>query len=136
MTDSKTDTIELCLERMRAAASAADAQAFAAEFEENATYVTFFGKAVLGRREIESFHEDAFAKFPAGTRMVIKAISVRPLGNDSASVLTVGGLGQGIDIPYDKFQTFAMVRRDGRWGCAGFHNTEMNAASKQEYNTT
>ena len=134
MMDSKPDTIEHCLERMRMAASAGDAQAFAAEFDENATYVTFFGLAVLGRAGIESFHADAFAKFPAGTRMIIKAISVRPLGDDAASVLTIGGLGQGTDIPYDKLQTFALVRRNGRWGCAAFHNTEMNAASKQKYN--
>ncbi len=134
MTDSKPDTIEHCLERMRAAAGAADAQAFAAEFDENATYVTFFGQAVLGRREIEGFHEAAFAKFPVGARMLIKTISVRSLGADFASVLTVGGIGKGPDIPYDKFQTFAMVRREGRWACAAFHNTEMNAASKQEHN--
>ena len=134
MTDSKPDTIEHCLERMRAAASAGDAQAFAAEFNEDATYVTFFGQAVVGRREIESFHEAAFAKFPAGTRMLIKPISVRLLGDDFASVLTAGGIGPGPDIPYDKLQTFAMVRREGRWGCAAFQNTEMNAASKQEYN--
>ena len=134
MTDTKPDTIEHCLERMRAAAGAADAQAFAAEFDENATYVTFFGQAVLGRHEIESFHEAAFAKFPAGAQMLIKAISVRSLGEDFASVLTVGGIGKGPDIPYDKFQTFAMVRRDGRWVCAAFHNTEMNAPSKQEHN--
>ena len=136
MTDSKPDKIEHCLERLRAAASAADAQAFAAEFDENATYVTFFGQAVLGRREIERFHEAAFAKFPAGTEMVIKAISVRSLGDDFASILTVGGIGKHPDIPYDKLQTFALVRRNGRWACAAFHNTEMNAASKQEYNAT
>ena len=134
MTDSKPDTIEHCLGRMRAAAGAADAEAFAAEFDEDATYVTFFGQAVLGRREIESFHRAAFTKFPPGARMLIKAISVRPLGEDSASVLTVGGIGAGPDIPFDKFQTFAMVRRDGRWACAAFHNTEMSAAAKQEYN--
>ncbi len=134
MIDSKSDTIESCLEQMRAAAGAGDAQAFAAEFIEDATYVTFFGQAVLGRHEIESFHKAAFAKFPPGTQMLIKTISVRLLGDDFASVLTVGGIGPGPDIPYDKLQTFAMVRRDGRWWCAAFQNTEMNAASKQEYN--
>ena len=133
MTDSKPDTIEHCLERMRAAASAADAQAFAAEFDENATYVTFFGQAVVGRREIESFHEAAFAKFLQVLRWSSRP-SVRPLGKDFASVLTVGGLGKGSDILYDKLQTFAMVRRDGRWVCGAFQNTEMNATSKQKYN--
>lgn len=134
MTHSKTDTIELCLARMRLAANAPDAQAFAAEFDEDATYITFFGQAVLGRRGIEEFHKQAFAKFPLGTQMIIKTISVRPLGVGSATVLTVGGLGKGADIPYDKFQTFAMVLRDGRWLCAAFQNTEMNVTSKQDYN--
>lgn len=134
MTHSKTDTIEDCLARMRLAANAADARAFAAEFDENATYVTFFGQAVLGRRQIEEFHKHAFAKFPSGTQMTMGTISVRPFGEDSASVLTVGGLGKGADVPYDKFQTFAMVRRDGRWVCAAFQNTEMNVTSKQDYN--
>lgn len=134
MTDSKTDGIEQCLGRIRTAVSAGDAQAFAAEFDENATYVTFFGRALTGRREIEGFHAEAFTKFPAGTQMVIKVISTRLIGDDFASVLTVGAIGQGPDLPYDKLQTFALARRDGRWLCAAFHNTEMNAAAKLEYN--
>ncbi len=134
MIDSRSDTVEHCLERMRAAASAGDAQAFAAEFNEDATYVTFFGQFVPGRPDIESFHKTAFAKFPAGTRMLIKTLSVRWLGDNCASVLTIGGIGPGPDVPYDKFQTFAMVRRDERWGCAAFQNTEMNASAKQKYN--
>ena len=131
---SNLDTVEQCLERMRIAASAADAQAFAAEFDEDATYITFFGQAVLGRREIGSFHAAAFAKFPPGVQMVIKTISVRRLGEDFASVLTVGGIGKGPHIPYDKYQTFAMARRDGRWRSVAFQNTEMNEAAKQQHN--
>ena len=68
--------------------------------------------------------------------MAIKAISMTSLSDDAASVLTIGGLGKGDSIPYDKLQTFTLVRRDGRWMCAAFQNTEMSRRAKRQYNAT
>jgi uncharacterized protein (TIGR02246 family) len=131
-----TDTIEKCLERIRLAWNAGDAQAYAREFAEDATYVIFLGEALLGREEIERNHIDVLTKWRKGTQMAIKAISVTSLGDDAASVLTIGGLGKGDSIPYDKLQTFTLVRRDGRWMCAAFQNNEMSRRAKRQYNAT
>ena len=62
-----TDTIEKCLERIRLAWNAGDAQAYAGEFAEDATYVIFLGEPLLGREEIERNHIDVLTKWRKGT---------------------------------------------------------------------
>ncbi len=134
MTQPEPDTIEACLKRIRLAWNAGDAHAYASEFAEDATYVIYLGEPLLGRKEIETNHAEVLAKWRRGTRMAIKVIGVRELGADAASVLTVGGLGKGDVIRYDKLQTFTMVRRDGRWICAAFQNTKMSRRAERLYN--
>ncbi len=56
------------------------------------------------------------------------------LGDDAAVVLTVGGLGKSDGMAYDKLQTFAMVRREGRWMCSAFQNTRMSRRTMRQYN--
>ena len=128
------DTIEDCLGRIRAAWNAGDAQAFARSFTEDATYVIFLGEALIGRAEIEANHVDVFAKWQKGTRMAVTALRKTPLGADTAVVLTAGGIGTGEPIPYDKLQTFTIVRREGRWLCAAFQNTKMSPQAERRYN--
>jgi hypothetical protein len=48
-------------------------------------------------------------------------------------VLTVGGIGTGGSVPYDKLQTFTFVRREGRWFCAAFQNTKMSPDAERRY---
>jgi uncharacterized protein (TIGR02246 family) len=128
------DTIEDCLDRIRAAWNAGDARAFADSFTENATYVIYLGEALIGRAEIEANHVDVFTKWQKGTPMVLTALRNTPLGDDAAVVLTAGGIGTGASVPYDKLQTFTMVRRDGRWLCAAFQNTKMSPRAERRYN--
>jgi len=128
------DTIEDCLERIRAAWDAGDARAFAASFAEDATYVIYLGEALIGRAEIEANHVDVFTKWRKGTRMAVKALRKTPLGEDAVVVLTAGGIGTGAPVSYDKLQTFTLVRRDGRWLCAAFHNTKINPEAERRYN--
>jgi uncharacterized protein (TIGR02246 family) len=128
------DTIEACLDRIRSAWNAGDAHAFAAAFTEDATYVIYLGEALRGRDEIESNHVSVLTKWRKGTRMAVKVISVRSIADDAVSVLTVGGIGKRVVIPYDKVQTFIMIRREGRWMCAAFQNTEMSRRAKRLYN--
>lgn len=131
-----TDTIEECLERIRLAWNAGDARAYAEAFTEDATYVIFLGEPLLGREAIERNHIDVLTKWRKGTQMAIKAISAKSLGGDVASILTIGGLGGDDNILYDKLQTFTFVRRDGRWMCAAFQNTEMSRRAKRQYNAS
>jgi uncharacterized protein (TIGR02246 family) len=136
MSNQEPDTIENCLDRIRLAWNASDAHAYAQEFTEDATYVIFLGEPLLGRDEIQRNHVDVLTRWQKGTKMAIKAISTRQLSDDAFSVLTVGGLGKGGSIPYDKVQTFTFVRRGGRWKCAAFQNTEMSRRAKRQYNVS
>ena len=129
------DTVEACLDRIRSAWDAGDARAYAAEFTEDASYVIFLGEAFLGRAEIEATHIDVLGKWQRGTKMAIKQLSVSALGEAAVSVLTVGGLGKGEPIRYDKIQTFTLVRRNGRWSCSAFQNTRMSARAEHTFNS-
>lgn len=131
MPESGIDTIEACIERIRKAWDAGDPIAFAAEFTEDATYVVYFGLPLRGRSEIERMHVEPLGR---GTRMRIKVLSARPLAEDTASVLTVGGVGMDAETPYDKVQTLTLLRKGGRWMCASFQNTEMSPDAKRLYN--
>lgn len=135
MPEEPRDTIEACPDRIRIAWDAGDAEAYAKEFAEDATYVIFLAEPLLGRAEIDKNHVLVLAKWQKGTRMAIKIIGARPLGEAAASVLTIGGLGKSGDINYDKLRTFAMVRRDGGWQCAAFQNTQMSRRARRLYNT-
>ena len=134
MTPSALDAVEACLERIRLAWNAADARAYAGEFTADATYVIFLGEALLGREAIERTHIDVLARWQKGTTMAIKTIGMRQLGDDVAAALTIGGIGKGHEIPYDKLQSFTMVRRDGRWLCAAFQNTQMSRSARRLHN--
>jgi uncharacterized protein (TIGR02246 family) len=128
------DSIEDCLDRIRTAWNAGDARAFARSFTEDATYVIFLGEVLMGRGEIESNHVQVFTKWQKGTRMAIRTLRRTPLGENSAVVLTSGGIGAGASVPYDKLQTLTLVRQEGRWLCAAFQNTKMSADAERLYN--
>lgn len=134
MPDRSQDTVEACLARIKAAWDAGDAQRYADEFTDDATYVIFLGEALTGKAEIAANHIDVFGKWQKGTKMAVKPLSVRPLGGDAALALTIGGLGTSEPIAYDKLQTFAFVRRNGRWLCSAFHNTRMSAQAEAAFN--
>jgi uncharacterized protein (TIGR02246 family) len=125
-TDTDTDTIEHALARMSAAWDAGDAAAYAREFTHDATYVIYVGLTYEGRDAIERGHVPVFEKWQKGSRMRMRVRSVRHLGEGVAIVLTEGGIGTSRRVRLDKVQTFAMVRRDGRWQCSAFQNTKKN----------
>ncbi|HLW91264.1 MAG TPA: SgcJ/EcaC family oxidoreductase [Roseiarcus sp.] len=133
MTDAE-DTIEACLNRIKSAWDAGDAKTYEEEFAEDATYVIFLGEALLGRAAIEATHVDVFGKWQKGTKMAIRPLTVRALRDGVMSVLTVGGVGKAEPIRYDKFQTFTLIRRDGRWMCSAFQNTKMSPQAEEALN--
>lgn len=129
-----SDSAEACLGRIQAAWNAGDARAYAAQFTDDATYVIFMGDALSGRAEIETTHVDVLGKWQKGMKMAVRPISVRKLGNDVVSILTVGGLGPAEPIAFDKLQTFTFVRSGGKWTCAAFQNTKMSSRAEALYN--
>jgi uncharacterized protein (TIGR02246 family) len=134
MSDGLRAAAEVFLDEFRAAWNSGDAASYAALFTDDATYVIFLGEALIGRAEIERNHADVFSRWQKGTKMAVKALGVRSLGNDACSVLTVGGIGQKAPVAYDKLQTFTLVRRGGRWLCAAFQNTAMSDRARAAFN--
>lgn len=114
------------LDRIRVAWDAGDADAYAAQFTDDANYVIFAGLVSRGRSEIRADHVPVFEKWQRGSRMSMKVLDARLLGDDVAVVLTEGGVGKRPRIPHDKVQTFVFVRQDDRWLCTAFQNTKRN----------
>lgn len=133
MSDALQAAVEDFLDRLRAAWNAGDARSYAALFTNEATYVIFLGEAFVGREEIERNHVDVLGRWQKGTRMAVKAIGVRLLRDDICSVLTVGGIGREAAIPYDKLQTFTLVRQGDSWLCAAFQNTGMSEQAREAF---
>jgi uncharacterized protein (TIGR02246 family) len=134
MSDALQTAVETFLDRFRAAWDAGDARSYAALFTSEATYVIFLGEALVGRDEIERNHVEVFTRWRKGSRMAVKAVAVQPLREDVCSVLTVGGIGREAAIPYDKLQTFTLVRQGDRWLCAAFQNTGMSEQAREAFN--
>ncbi|MFC9972406.1 SgcJ/EcaC family oxidoreductase [Spirillospora sp. NPDC127200] len=103
-----------------------DADAYAARFTEDATYVTFVGTRYQGRREIAESHRVLFAKFLKGTRLADEIVDVRFLGPDAAVVTGRGDTYKGRRPGrLGKVQTYTLVREaDGHSRVAAFHNTK------------
>jgi uncharacterized protein (TIGR02246 family) len=133
METTEHQTPEAFLNRVRDAWDAGDAEAYAALFAADASYVIFLGDALSGREEIRRTHHDVFTRWQKGTRMAIRPIDVRMVGADIAVAVTIGGIGTGDTIPFDKFQTYVLRRRDGRWECVAFQNTEMSDRAQRAY---
>ncbi|MGW1289842.1 SgcJ/EcaC family oxidoreductase [Streptomyces sp. NPDC002586] len=121
------------LDRVREARNAGDARAYAAQFSEDASYIAFMGEVILGRSQIERTHHEVFTMWQRGTRMIVKPIDVRSVDVDTSVVTTIGGVGAQPAFGYDKFQTYVLRRREGRWLCVAFQNTAMSEEAKRAY---
>ncbi|HEX7733785.1 MAG TPA: SgcJ/EcaC family oxidoreductase [Ktedonobacteraceae bacterium] len=104
-----------------------DADIFAAVFTEDAEYITFDGSMVKGREAIAESHRPLFEGFMRGSRLAGEPPTIRFLTPD---VALVHGKGAVIQKRQKKAarraistQTNVLVKQDGRWQIAAFHNT-------------
>ncbi|MFD7669172.1 SgcJ/EcaC family oxidoreductase [Streptomyces sp. NPDC059788] len=103
-----------------------DADAYGAQFTDDATYVTFVGTYYRGRRDIVESHRTLFAKFLKGTQLADEILDVRFYGPDTAVVTGRGDSYKG-NRPkkLTKVQTYTLIREaGGRWRIAAFQNTK------------
>ncbi|MFZ2238099.1 MAG: SgcJ/EcaC family oxidoreductase [Gordonia amarae] len=114
------------LERMRLAWNAGDADAYAAEFAEDATYVIFTGALTVGSASIRDDHIPLFTTWQKGSRLSIRVLDVNRLHDDAVVVVTEGGIGKGKTVRHNKMQTYVFVRQPDRWVCSAFQNTRRN----------
>jgi len=129
-----TDTVEGFLGRVRQAWDDGDAKTYGEQFAEDASYIIFLGDATFGRPEITETHHGVFTQWQKGTRMVVTPLNVRQVSDDIVVVVTVGGIGTGEHIGYDKLQTYVLRDRGGRYECVAFQNTEMSKRALAQYN--
>lgn len=120
------NSIEATLNRMTAAWAAGDADAYAAEFTADASYVIYAGLSYFGRDAIRDIHVPVFEKWQKGTRLSMRVLDVRKLSDEIAVVTTEGGVGKGRTIKHDKIQTFVLIDTAEGWRCAAFQNTKKN----------
>ncbi|MEV6431019.1 SgcJ/EcaC family oxidoreductase [Nocardia sp. NPDC051463] len=120
---------EICdlLDELTGAWGRGDADAYGAVFTEDATYTSYVGTYYQGRSDIAGGHRALFDGFVKGTKLADSILGIRFYGPDTAVVTSRGDTYKGDPkSPEDlsKTQTYTMVRQDGRWLIAAFHNTQ------------
>lgn len=115
--------VSALLQQMIDTWDAGDAAAYARLFTIDATYVMFLGMAAIGRDEIERMHIPLFTQWQKGSRMRMRMMHARQIAPEVVVALTEGGVGTGESIPFDKVQTYTLVRTPEGWRCAAFQNT-------------
>jgi uncharacterized protein (TIGR02246 family) len=117
--------------RMVAAWAAHDADAFADLFAEDGTLI-LPGVYRRGRADIRSFMAAGFAGRYQGTTVTGQPIDLKPLGPGAVALLTVGGViapGQTeLSSPEAIRASWILVKRDGRWVLAVYHNCPRDPA--------
>ncbi|WP_378736269.1 SgcJ/EcaC family oxidoreductase [Nocardia brasiliensis] len=119
--------IHALFERQAKAWNDGDAAAFAAEFAEDADYITWFGTHSRGRQEIYESHVPVFEKYLKNTRLDGEITGFRFLGPDVALVHGRGAVLKGRrrrNRRNTKVQTTVLVRTNGEWRIAAFQNTK------------
>jgi uncharacterized protein (TIGR02246 family) len=114
------------LHRMYAAWAVADADAFAAEYTDDAT-VVLPGTFHQGRAAVRDFVANAFTGRLKDTRPIDEPQDIRLVGKDTAIVVSrnVVLMAGEQDAPADRRRigTWVLTRQDGRWLIAAFANS-------------
>jgi uncharacterized protein (TIGR02246 family) len=130
---SDTDKAEIAAvpARMVAAWAAHDAAAFAGLFTDDGTMI-LPGIYQKGRDEIRKFMTAAYAGPYQGTTVTGSPLDLKPLGSDAAALLTTGGViaaGQTeLSAKAAIRASWILVRREGRWQLAVYHNCPRDPA--------
>jgi uncharacterized protein (TIGR02246 family) len=114
------------LESLYKAWDAGDADAFVADYTEDATAI-MPGTYRTSREEVRQGMAEGFASFLKGSTTVNKLEGIRFLGEDAAVAVSETGVrfpGE-TEIPADRmvYATWVLEKRDGRWLIAAYHNS-------------
>ena len=126
MADSPEQVAGAVVQRLEQAWNAADGDAWAAAFAEDADFITVRGEYFRTRTTIAEGHHHIFTTFYKGSTNRIVLLRARPLRDDvilahSSAELTVpAGPMAGT---HRAIQSLLIVRANEAWQIASFHNT-------------
>ncbi|WP_392671446.1 SgcJ/EcaC family oxidoreductase [Streptomyces sp. LN785] len=123
--------ITAVLEGVYKAWAAADADAFVADYTQEATAI-LPGSYRASREEIRQSMAAGFASYLKGTTTTDRQLGIRFLGRDGAIVVSETGIlfpGES-EVPADRivYATWVLEKRDGAWLVAGYHNSPVKSA--------
>jgi uncharacterized protein (TIGR02246 family) len=122
-TSSELDPTEVAaldatLSKLVAAWNAGDLEAYARPFTDDAVYVTYFGRKLIGRGGIAEGHRRVFASAYRGSRLLNQQARYRFLRPDAP--------GASPDEDRRNTLTYVLVKDDGEWRIASFHNARVS----------
>jgi uncharacterized protein (TIGR02246 family) len=132
---SELDAVEVAaldatLSKLVAAWNAGDLEAYASPFTDDAVYVTYFGRKLFGRGGIAEGHRRVFASAYRGSRLLNQQASYRFLRPDVVVAVQDGGVETAPGVSPDEDRrntlTYVLVKNDGEWRIASFHNARVS----------
>jgi uncharacterized protein (TIGR02246 family) len=128
-TDDST-AIKQILSNQYKAWAAGDAEAFVADYAEDAT-VIMPGVYRRDRNDIRHNIAVSFATVLKDSTVTDEVQDIRFLGQDHAVAISKAGIlfNGETDVPADRFvnATWVLHKRDGKWLVAAYHNSPVNA---------
>ncbi|MFF8315632.1 SgcJ/EcaC family oxidoreductase [Streptomyces bobili] len=126
-----TAAIAAVLESLYKAWDAGDADAFVADYTQEATAI-MPGSYRASREEVRQSMAAGFASFLKGTTTTNRQLGIRFLGRDGAIVVSESGIlfpGES-EVPADRtvYGTWVLEKREGAWLIAAYHNSPVKSA--------
>jgi uncharacterized protein (TIGR02246 family) len=126
MTDNETSAVRDVLQRSYKAWAAADAEAFADLYTEDAT-VVLRGTFLRGRDAVRDYMTGAFAGRLKGSQGVDEPLDVRVVGGHTAIVVSEAGVRMPGEhsVPAERqvVATWVLSKEDGQWLVTAYANT-------------
>jgi len=104
-----------------------DAKEFASLFTEGCDYVTFRGEHIEGRKNNEEIHAQLFKTFLKNTVLIGGVKKIKFIGKDVAVVHCLGLVKSkwSRGSTKNKINTNVLVKTNGEWKIAAFHNCKI-----------
>ena len=125
--------VDARLAELVAAWNAGDLEAYARPFTDDAVYVTYFGRKLIGREGIIEGHRRVFAGAYRGSRLLNQQAAYRFVRPDVVIAVQDGGVetepGASPEEDRRNTLTYVLVKDDGEWRIASFHNARVSDPS-------
>lgn len=126
ITDADKAAIAALTQKVVVAWANQDAGAFASVFTDDGTMI-LAGVYCEGRDEVRAYMAGAFEGRYKGTQVTGTPISIRPLGPDTAILLSNGGVLEPGETEVSKGSairaSWLAIRQDSEWRLAAYQNT-------------